>query len=526
MDTPQPGQSARDGRPQVTVTVRESEVTEQAVALLSQRNETLFDRGGKLVIVSMSDDTPQIEPVSVEWMRHLLSKELSFVRLSKSEEGDMVAKPCPPPKWVAPTIVKMPERPMFPRLVGVATSPIVRRDGTLVLKSGYDAASGWMVRIPDALEIRVPERPTAGDVKRAIAVLLDVVRDFPFEQPHHRSAALAYLFSLVMRTYYDGSTPYFLVGGTTKGAGKDLLVQSMTKIATGNPAAELSWPGSSTEDEKETIKLVHSAYLAGDPALCWCNIPTGSVFESTAFDRLVTAERWRGRTLSHSSMPILPNLAIWTVTGHGITIGADGSRRCIPCYLAPEEEQPEKRQGLRNLKTYIPENRGALLSAALTVVRGWIQAGAPVMVPVLGSFEGWVCVPSLLVWAEQPDPCIGMAEMRDLNDESDEELEMLHDGWAMAWGLEQVTADEVIERVQAGQSRDADNGLITYIRTECCLAKGSPRGKLGRMLQKYKGKWRNNRRLQKGKTGSRRWWQLQRRDSQTKLDALEPGSEG
>src|SRR5262249_52744802 len=80
------------------------------------------------------------------------------------------------------------------------------------------------------------------------------------------------------------------------------------------------------------------------------------------------------------------------------------------CHLRMEspDEKPELRSGFRHadLRTHVRENRGRLLSAALTVLRGWYAAGKPRHdLPAWGSFGGWSSVVrESVVFAGMPDP--------------------------------------------------------------------------------------------------------------------------
>ena len=54
-----------------------------------------------------------------------------------------------------------------------------------------------------------------------------------------------------------------------------------------------------------------------------------------------------------------------------------------------------------NLREYVSENRGELLTALLTIATGWYAAGKPkAVVPIVGSFEKWCeTIGSILAYA-------------------------------------------------------------------------------------------------------------------------------
>lgn len=518
--------------PEVVISTKESKVTDRALAIISDVcGHELFDRGGRLVQIAKVDQLHQISELTETWLRHLLSKHISWVKLVPTQLGGPQAHAAPPANWVAPTLLEMPKRGMFENLVGLSPGPVLRKDGSLVCRNGFDAESGWFIQMPESLQIDVPEKPTPEDAGDALALLLDVVRDFPFEKPHHKSTALALLLTLVARTYFDGPTPLFLVSSTTAGSGKDLLVDSMTMIATGQPSYGLKWPGA--KDDDETEKRITSSYVAGFPCTTWRNVKSGVTFESTVFDKCLTDATYTGRILGRSQIFNCINAMVWCMTGNNPSVGGDLSRRSMLCVLAPEQEHPEDRQ-LRNLKEYITQNRGKLLSAALTIIRGWIQAGKPSMgLPTLGSFEGWTPIRSMLVWVGERDPLEGNLELRHTDDTTTEDLELIHQGFQMAWGLDKVFVKDMIERARARTSQDATNPLLHMLLSECVEHQSNPAMKIGHLLAPYKGKWFKNRKLERFSSGNARGWVLQKRDKEPELEfppsetpTREPGEEG
>jgi hypothetical protein len=98
----------------------------------------------------------------------------------------------------------------------------------------------------------------------------------------------------------------------------------------------------------------------------------------------------------------------WYGTGNNVQLHADTARRTCHARLETTEERPEVRSGFKrpDLRRYVRESRGRLLSFALTVLRAWVAAGRPRHgLPPWGSFEGWSdVVREALVFAGLPDP--------------------------------------------------------------------------------------------------------------------------
>src|SRR5262249_11804510 len=144
-------------------------------------------------------------------------------------------------------------------LEAVVDHPVLRPDGTLLVGNGYDADTGLIVEGRVSLP-EMAERPTEDDAVRALAELLDVVRDFPFESPTHKAAWLAALLTPLARFAFNGPAPLFLVDANVRGAGKGLLLDCISRIVTGERFTVATY----TRDEDELRKRITSLALAGD----------------------------------------------------------------------------------------------------------------------------------------------------------------------------------------------------------------------------------------------------------------------
>ena len=135
-----------------------------------------------------------------------------------------------------------PEWP-FPALEGIV-DPDAGADGKLIDQPGYDTDTGLYLEGTTFPSLR--PHPTLDDARTAIGTLQEVFDDFPFAAQHHFSATLASLISLIVRHVINGCVPLFAVRSTVRGAGKGLLVDIVSLIATGRSAprwAPSSEPG-------------------------------------------------------------------------------------------------------------------------------------------------------------------------------------------------------------------------------------------------------------------------------------------
>jgi hypothetical protein len=500
-----------DPRPQIVVSSAEADLVFKATAILAAKASELFVRGGALVRVRVDEHLrATIESCPEPEIRRLLSREIRWVRMRRDPTGAPVLTKTSPPQHVSKQIAALPEYVGFRALAGVSSSPLLRPDGTIAAESGYDAPSRWLLRIPESLGVDVPLAPDKDvHVAPALYLLENLLQDFPFEKPHHRAAALAYLLTLVARTYFDGPAPLFLVTGSAAGSGKGLLLDILTDIAFGFYPDKLSH----SADEEEARKRITSILGIGARAVIFDNIPNGAKLGNAILDSLMTSTEWTDRPLGSTAILRLPALATWGANGNNIGVRGDMVRRAIPIRLEPQEDNPEARTDfkIKQIRRYVKERRAELLTAALTILSGWVAANSPdVGVPVLGSFEAWSCVRQALVWAGSPDPCDGMAEFRELSDEKAEDLEAILDGFNRIWGAKgRATSIQVAQRFSTPLSDDdSRNPLCVLIRARCMGGREVNAQKVGNFLGQYRRTWRGGKAIDKKKSGGTWYWHL------------------
>jgi hypothetical protein len=76
----------------------------------------------------------------------------------------------------------------------------------------------------------------------------------------------------------------------------------------------------------------------------------------------------------------------------------------MKCRLDARVEQPEKRAFDFDCVKEARENRGALVAAALTILRAYVVAGRPCEVGSFGSFDDYNMVRGALLWLGMADP--------------------------------------------------------------------------------------------------------------------------
>jgi hypothetical protein len=381
------GEGRDDGLPRVLITNRPlRHKSADALDTLLEGNDPpqLFVRSGQLARIGKDEeDEPIVQEVGEARLRHHMSRAANFVRAGRNGEVVHVS----PPEDVVKDVLARTAWP-FPPLLGVSRVPFFRPDGTLVTRAGYDSATRLFHAPAPGLSVEVPDNPARGDVRRALEVVEECIGDFPYADEASAANALALLLTPILRTVSPGPAPLAAVDKPTPGTGGSLLADVVALVATGRPAGMASAP----RDDEEVRKQITSALRAGSTVITIDNVSGELAAPSLA--RALTAEVWEDRLLGRSEQLKLPQRATWLASGNNLKLGGDIPRRSYWIRLDAKTEKPWERKGFRhpNLKEYVCENRGVLVSALLTLGRAWFVEGRPEAedAPPLGGFEGWV----------------------------------------------------------------------------------------------------------------------------------------
>jgi hypothetical protein len=154
-------------------------------------------------------------------------------------------------------------------------------------------------------------------------------------------------------------------------------------------------------------------------------------------------------------------------------------------------ERPEEREFEKDLRQYIPKNRGSLACAALTILKAYHDAGRPKQQSIkqYGRFEEWSdWVRSAIVWMGLADPC---DSRKDIENEDPVRaslgnlLETLHERYEKT----SFTTKQLIDDAQ--DASDEKNQELREVLVEFCPSdKGSSINvrSLGNKFAAFKGR--------------------------------------
>ncbi|HEY3401155.1 MAG TPA: hypothetical protein VGK03_11050 [Geothrix sp.] len=496
-----------------------NDLDEEVKAALSAlvKVEEVYHRAGRLVRVMPNQLAAQpgqpspleIQPLNASALKVLLSKHKRFLRAT--QQG---VRPVYPPDPLINGLLEYGIYANVRHLKGVTQVPILCVEGSILQKPGYDLHSELLYQ-PLAEFPPVPETPTESEVADAVALLLEVVVDFPFADAVGQAVFVAAILTHLGRHAFRGPVPMILVTANIPGAGKTKVADAISLITTG-----MNLPRSTqTKVEEEERKRITAMLMKGGRYYLIDNV--GSRLGGPVLDALLTSEVWQDRVLGRSQDISLPNHLQVIATGNNLELQADTIRRCLQIQILCNEEHPEARSDFRHpdLEGWIIENQPALLVAALTLLRGYFAAGRPPQELVtLGSYGGWSrLIQATVKWALGMDPGLARVPVGEGSDLNTDLLHLLMSGWSeVAPTKEHLTCRKVMELIHPGTRGQA---ILDAIELAFPGKRQSPT-ELGSLLRKFRKRVHEGAYFDHdtGKSAAGRRWQLVTCD--TRIDPL------
>jgi putative DNA primase/helicase len=353
---------------------------------------------------------------------------------------DWTAKNCP--EWVAETYLARAGRWKIPVLLRIVNAPFLRADGSLCERPGYDPDSALLYILGRGQSFpSVPVVPTLQQARAALDYLDDtLLEEFPFVEKVDRSVALSLVLTALDR-HAMATAPLHAFTSPVAGTGKSLIVDLASLLASGEITPVIS-QGSNKE---ETEKRLGAELLSGNTIVSFDNC--SSEVDSELLCQALTQRELRVRELGYSRNVRVPITALFTVNGNNLVIANDLTRRTLLCQLDAGVERPETRKFKRKVDELARKQRGELVAAALTVLRGWHAAGITIGIEPMGSFEEWSYrIRCPLLWLDRADPCDSIKTIRE-NDPLRSLLNAVLIQWERALGsVDSFTVQQVIDR--------------------------------------------------------------------------------
>ncbi|MBP6869809.1 hypothetical protein KBC04_02925 [Candidatus Babeliales bacterium] len=450
-----------------TIYVEPSKLHENvdAIEVLLLRNDNqIYQRSGKLVRITQISNSPHsknkfikraadsiiIKEIDQAYLTVLLTKVGTFLAFD-GRAGNFKKMDCPE-RMARYFIAKQEWK--TPILTGITSTPTLRADGTILDNPGYDPLSGLLFIPGDYLFEKIPNQPNLQDAIRAKNTLLELIKDFPFEDEASKSVVIAAILTALIRKSIP-TAPLFGFTAPKMASGKSLLADLISLISTGKANSVISQCETEVEEKKRILSLL----MEGDPIICYDNIE--KPFKSAALCSILTQAEYKDRILGSSETRTVLTNATFLATGNNLTFMGDITTRVLLCKLDAQVEHPEERSfETQDLRKYVLEHRAELVIAGLTIVRAYFVAGKPKQnIKPFGRFEAWSdIIRSAIVWVGMADPCESRKEIEQ-SDPIRMVLASLFFSWYEIFESRPIKIKELIDQVSHHIDSDAKEAL-------------------------------------------------------------------
>ncbi|MEM9627817.1 MAG: toprim domain-containing protein [Pseudomonadota bacterium] len=421
----------------------------------------------------------------------------------------------------------------IPRLIATTEVPLITQSSRIINKPGLDRESGILFEPGSTAFPAIPDKPTQKDAKAALAVLLDVIKGFPFVDEAARATFIAAVLTLVVRPFLRAA-PIIVISAPKMASGKSLLAAIPGYIATGRSPAMMTAATSAENEAKRGLALL----MQGAPVSVIDNIT--EPFSSDFMCTVATEPTYSDRVLGLSRVASVPTATVWILTGNNLEIVGDLTTRCVVCKIDPQVERPEERSFDVDLHKDVPARRGELIAAALTILKAYHVAGRPMdgALTTFGRFEGWSrMIREPLVWLGMPDP-YGTKRHLEGQDPIREIIANVLEAWEEQFGSSAMTPGAVVQtaeenakpapRDSQGQDVDTtpDTTLLDALR-DALPGRDMLTGRtLGYWLRKHENRVEGGRRFEQAGAYKKTTMWLVRNVSATSEHTSEGGGKG
>jgi len=473
------GQSGQLLSPNIPI----KESCESALSTLVKHNDPmrLFRRGGRMSRIRPNDQgAMKIEELSKEGIAYELNSLIDFYYVNP-HDGE--TKHVTAPKHIIDYLYAHPNLP-FSVIDGVTEIPVLRKDGTILDKIGYDEATHMYYHPPDGITLPpIPENPTSEERKHAAELLREVFCDMPFISETDRTHTIALLLSPILRQI-TGTTPLALINAHQPSNGKSLLSDAISLVTTGRTANNVTAP----IDPREWESFLAALLFSGEPLVFFDNVK--HYIESASLEKVLTSEEVTSRVLGKSTALTVVNRITFALTGNNVQVGREIARRSYIIDLDAQMSNPEDRSVDSychpDLKSWIRENRGRIVWSLFVIIRAWFADGCPkYKLPQVGSFEKWCVLVGNIVTHAGFGGFLGNRDrLRRDSDQESAQWEAFLERWIELYGDSQKPVSAVAFDMTCD---DKLGGVIPEDLSYCIKGNETNNVKIGRVFKRRDG---------------------------------------
>ena len=217
-------------------------------------------------------------------------------------------------------------------------------------------------------------------------------------------------------------------------SGKTFLCMVISLIASNSVPTAVPFPKTDDECRKQLFSV-----LMRSPAVVMFDNLTSDIVAYDSFCSVLTTPHINDRILGVSKTTTVSTRTLFLSSGNNVVPIQDMTRRCNVINLDPACETPATRNFKNpDLLSDLQQNRAKYVSAALTVIRGWVAAGRPkTECKTIASYGEWsdYCRQTLM-WLGLPDPASNMFKLMNEDPERDR-LGVVLSVWHGLFGVHQ-----------------------------------------------------------------------------------------
>ncbi|MBF0429181.1 MAG: hypothetical protein HQL94_09685 [Magnetococcales bacterium] len=444
-----------------------------------------YQRGGLIVTVTTDPGTHEtrVQDISQPALVRALAGVATWERYDARSEAWVRTDP---PSRHSGVLFDSQGYAHLPVLNGLTRQPYLRPDGSLMSRAGYDAATG-IFGVFNERAFAIPDHPTRDEADEATKLLNGLLSEFHFADDHDLAAALSAILTAVVRPSLPHA-PMFHVKAHVVGSGKSYLCELITAFATPQRGTPTTFP----KEDEECRKLLLAELLRAPAVIEFDNL-TSDLLAHKSLCTALTAEFMTGRILGVSKTATVNTRTLFLSSGNNVGPVQDMARRCITISLDPRIETPAARSFERpDLVRDVLTERGRYVSAALTIVRAWIDAGRPKSeCKGLASYGDWsnLCRQPLM-WLGFADPTNAIFE--SMADDPDREiLDRLLKAWHEEFGNTPTMVRDAIKRASCSFDPENTNsqGELKEVLHDIALERGEiNRRRLGWWIKRQVGR--------------------------------------
>ena len=335
----------------------------------------------------------------------------------------------------------------WPECGGISRIAMFDKDGNLQTSRGFNESLGIYLD-PNYEPITPPETVTETDLETALDWICEPLLDFPFsdafaggdtlpiytdqkDKDGHpvpnfdrgmssRANMIAAMLQPFVRAMIDGPTPGYHIDKPAAGTGAGYLVNVISCIISGQTATTQTVSDNNEEFRKE----ITSTLREGAQMIFLDNI--NRKMDSGELASALTTGRWKARKLGVSENVEVDVKAMWLFAGNNMAFSHELMRRMVPIRLDAQVQNPAKDRPKTFFKhafisDWCIQNRPQLIWACQTIIKWWLQKGAPGGAKTLNSFDHYARVMGGIIEAAGiPGFLDNVNDYLEINDEDDD----------------------------------------------------------------------------------------------------------